>query len=60
VHVNIELDRPTAIHDAIVSSKPGDIVVVAGKGADPYQKVRGIDTPYPTDMVVVHQVIDQL
>jgi UDP-N-acetylmuramoyl-L-alanyl-D-glutamate--2,6-diaminopimelate ligase len=60
VRVTTELDRPKAIHDAILDSNPGDIVVVAGKGADPYQKVRGVDTPYPTDMVIVRQVIDQL
>lgn len=60
VNVKIELDRAQAIHDAILESKPGDIVVVAGKGADPYQKIRGIDTPYPTDMVIIKDIAANL
>ncbi|WP_057771002.1 UDP-N-acetylmuramoyl-L-alanyl-D-glutamate--2,6-diaminopimelate ligase [Lactobacillus selangorensis] len=60
VNVTIELDRATAIKDAILASKPGDVIVVAGKGEDPYQKVKGIDTPYATDPVVVKTVADEL
>lgn len=56
VSVSIELDRSQAIYNAILDSKPKDIVVIAGKGADPYQKIRGIDTPYPTDIVIVKDI----
>ncbi|MCD2255484.1 UDP-N-acetylmuramoyl-L-alanyl-D-glutamate--2,6-diaminopimelate ligase [Lactobacillus sp. CC-MHH1034] len=60
VNVKIILDRKAAIKAAITMSQPGDIVVLAGKGADPYQKVRGVDTPYPTDLVVAKQVVAEL
>lgn len=58
--VTIELDREKAIHDAIALAGPDDVVLVCGKGADPYQKVRGVDTPYPTDMKVVKKVLSEL
>ncbi|MFD1672444.1 UDP-N-acetylmuramoyl-L-alanyl-D-glutamate--2,6-diaminopimelate ligase [Agrilactobacillus yilanensis] len=60
VDVSIVLDRKTAIKQAIMMSQPGDIVVLAGKGADPYQKVRGIDTPYETDLAIAQQIADEL
>lgn len=60
VKTHIVLDRKTAIEEAIRENGPHDVTVIAGKGADPYQKVRGIDTPWPTDMVVVQDVINQL
>ena len=37
-----------------------DIVLICGKGADPYQKIRGVDTPYPTDIKVAEKVINEL
>lgn len=60
VHVQKILDRREAIKTAISESRPEDIVVVAGKGADPYQKVRGVDTPWPKDMNVVQAVAAEL
>ncbi|MCH4171270.1 MAG: UDP-N-acetylmuramoyl-L-alanyl-D-glutamate--2,6-diaminopimelate ligase [Lactobacillus sp.] len=60
VAVSIILDRHEAIKEAILASKPGDVVVLAAKGADAYQKVRGVDTPYETDLVVAKQVAAQL
>lgn len=60
VDTTVEIDRATAIKQAIEESQPGDIVVLAAKGADAYQKVRGVDTPYPTDMVIAKQVAQQL
>lgn len=60
VDVTVELDRAKAIEAAIKESQPGDVVVLAGKGTDPYQKVRGVDTPWPTDMVVAKSVSAQL
>ena len=60
VDVTIELDRKKAIHDAISMSKQGDVVLICGKGEDSYQKVRGVDTPYPSDITVAQQVIDEL
>jgi UDP-N-acetylmuramoyl-L-alanyl-D-glutamate--2,6-diaminopimelate ligase len=60
VQVTIELDRAKAIEAAIMESQPGDIVVLAGKGTDPYQKVRGVDTPWPTDMAVARSIADKI
>lgn len=60
VDVTIELDREKAIADAISMSKKGDIVLICGKGADGYQKVRGVDTLYPSDITVAQQVIAKL
>ncbi|SSA27875.1 UDP-N-acetylmuramoyl-L-alanyl-D-glutamate--2,6-diaminopimelate ligase [Lacticaseibacillus rhamnosus] len=60
VKVHKVLDRKEAITEAIKASGPKDVVVVAGKGADPYQKIRGVNTPWPTDMAVVKEVTQSL
>ena len=60
VQVQIILDRKMAIKTAISQSQPGDLVVLAGKGEDAYQKIRGIDTPYPNDFNVAQQVVRKL
>ncbi|WP_283678306.1 UDP-N-acetylmuramoyl-L-alanyl-D-glutamate--2,6-diaminopimelate ligase [Lentilactobacillus sp. Marseille-Q4993] len=53
VTVNYIEDRETAIKAAIDASHPGDIVLVAGKGRDPYQKIKGVDTHYDGDSKIV-------
>lgn len=60
VKVIFEMDREKAIKAAILNSKPQDISVVLGKGQDPYQKINGVDTPYPTDSKVVHDLLENL
>lgn len=57
VAVTIEVDRQKAIALAIQQSTSRDIVVLAGKGDDAYQKINGVDTPYPTDMVVAKEIV---
>ena len=37
-----------------------DIVVLAGKGEDPYQKIKGVDTPYATDSKIAADYIRQI
>ena len=37
-----------------------DVVLICGKGADAFQKIRGVNTPYPSDIVVAQKVIDEL
>lgn len=59
-NISYEMDRATAIKKAIDGSQNDDIVVLAGKGEDPYQKIKGKDTPYPTDMKIAQDYIDQL
>ncbi|WP_429971026.1 UDP-N-acetylmuramoyl-L-alanyl-D-glutamate--2,6-diaminopimelate ligase [Fructilactobacillus sp. Tb1] len=60
VKVIFEMDREKAIKDAIMNSTPNDISVVIGKGQDPYQKINGVDTPYPTDSKVVRDLLEKL
>ena len=57
VDVHIELDRKMAIKKAIHVGDNNAMIVVAGKGRDPYQKINGVDTPYETDPVVVQNVL---
>ncbi len=45
-------DRARAVREAILTSARGDIVVVAGKGHEPYQEIRGVRYPYSDAQVV--------
>lgn len=58
--VHMIMDRPQAIHYAIDLSRNDDIVVLAGKGEDPYQKIKGVNTPYPTDSKVARDYIHEI
>ncbi|WP_143464051.1 UDP-N-acetylmuramoyl-L-alanyl-D-glutamate--2,6-diaminopimelate ligase [Levilactobacillus enshiensis] len=60
VSVTIIPRREDAIQHAIASATNDDLVVLAGKGEDAYQKINGVDTPYPSDPVVAQEVIDGL
>jgi len=40
------VDRREAIKTACMLAKPGDIVVVAGKGHEKYQEIRGVKTHF--------------
>ena len=42
----VELDRRLAIERAIAEARPGDVVLVAGKGHEPYQIVGGQTLPF--------------
>jgi UDP-N-acetylmuramoyl-L-alanyl-D-glutamate--2,6-diaminopimelate ligase len=42
--VRVEPDRRTAIHMALELARPGDVVLVAGKGHEDYQSVLGVKT----------------
>lgn len=60
VTVSFEMDRKTAIKQAINMSTKNDIVVLAGKGEDNYQKVNGVNTPYETDVTIAKNVVEEL
>ncbi|MBB5018848.1 UDP-N-acetylmuramoyl-L-alanyl-D-glutamate--2,6-diaminopimelate ligase [Chitinivorax tropicus] len=42
----VEVDRAMAIRWAVADAKPGDIVLIAGKGHEDYQDVQGVKTPF--------------
>jgi UDP-N-acetylmuramoyl-L-alanyl-D-glutamate--2,6-diaminopimelate ligase len=43
---SVDLDRATAINAAISGAKPGDVVVIAGKGHEDYQEIAGVRMPF--------------
>jgi UDP-N-acetylmuramoyl-L-alanyl-D-glutamate--2,6-diaminopimelate ligase len=42
----IEVDRRRAIMKAIQMAKPEDLIVIAGKGHEPYQEIHGVKHPF--------------
>ncbi|HVO87966.1 MAG TPA: UDP-N-acetylmuramoyl-L-alanyl-D-glutamate--2,6-diaminopimelate ligase [Casimicrobiaceae bacterium] len=42
----VELDRATAIEDAVRSARPGDVILLAGKGHESYQETLGVRAPF--------------
>ncbi|MGQ0549579.1 MAG: UDP-N-acetylmuramoyl-L-alanyl-D-glutamate--2,6-diaminopimelate ligase [Armatimonadota bacterium] len=52
VRVDIEPDRRRAITAAIAAAAPGDLVLIAGKGHEPYQEVAGKRHPFDDRQVV--------
>ena len=52
------LDRREAIRTAIAGAGPDDIVVIAGKGHEPYQEVAGVRLPF-SDVEEAHHALGQ-
>ena len=44
--VVVQRDRAAAIARAIAEAAPGDVVLVAGKGHEPYQEIAGVKHPF--------------
>jgi UDP-N-acetylmuramoyl-L-alanyl-D-glutamate--2,6-diaminopimelate ligase len=44
--VEIERDRARAIASALKQARTGDVVLIAGKGHEPYQEVAGVKHPF--------------
>jgi UDP-N-acetylmuramoyl-L-alanyl-D-glutamate--2,6-diaminopimelate ligase len=42
----IEMDRRRAIFRAIAEARPGDVVLIAGKGHELYQEIQGVRHPF--------------
>jgi UDP-N-acetylmuramoyl-L-alanyl-D-glutamate--2,6-diaminopimelate ligase len=55
----VERDRAAAIRRAIGEAGPGDIVLVAGKGHEPYQEIHGVKHPFD-DTLVARAVLESL
>jgi len=50
--ITVMRDRARAIHSAILQAVPGDMVVVAGKGHEEHQEVKGVRHPFSDGKVV--------
>ena len=53
------VDRKEAIKEAIQMATKRDIVVLAGKGHEPYQEINGVKYPFD-ERIIVREIIDQL
>ncbi len=56
--VQVEPDRRSAIYQAIELAHSGDMVLIAGKGHEPYQEVRGVRYPFD-DRLVAREALRQ-
>ena len=54
------VDRREAIKTACLLAKPGDVVLIAGKGHEDYQEVKGVRYPFDdrVEVVKVFQMLD--
>ena len=56
---HVELDRATAIHGILRMARPGDVVLIAGKGHEKTQTSRGGTITFD-DVVVARQELKSL
>jgi UDP-N-acetylmuramoyl-L-alanyl-D-glutamate--2,6-diaminopimelate ligase len=40
------IDRREAIKTAVFIAEPGDVILIAGKGHEKYQEIKGVKTPF--------------
>jgi UDP-N-acetylmuramoyl-L-alanyl-D-glutamate--2,6-diaminopimelate ligase len=40
------VDRKEAIKTAVSIAQPGDVILIAGKGHEKYQEIKGVRTPF--------------
>ena len=55
-HAEIIVDRKAAIAKAISLAKPGDVVVVLGKGHESGQEIKGVKFPF-SDQEVLREAL---
>ena len=53
------VNRKEAIKTACALAKPGDIILIAGKGHEKYQEIKGVKYPFD-DKQVVKEIFEQL
>ena len=51
-------DRREAIRYCIKNAQPGDIIVLAGKGHQDYQEIKGVQCPY-NERVIVAEILQE-
>ncbi len=55
----VNADRREAIRQAVGLAKPGDVVLIAGKGHETYQEVNGVKHPFD-DVAVLKETLELL
>lgn len=55
----VVVDRTQAIKEAIQMATKRDIIVLAGKGHEPYQEINGVKYPYD-ERIIVNEIIENL
>jgi UDP-N-acetylmuramoyl-L-alanyl-D-glutamate--2,6-diaminopimelate ligase len=55
----VEVDRRKAIEFALSTAESGDVVLIAGKGHEPYQEINGVKHPF-SDIAVAQEVLARL
>lgn len=58
-NLNIEVDRKTAVQNAILKMKGKEILIIAGKGHEDYQEIKGVKYPY-SDFETVLEVLKEI
>ena len=53
----VRVDRREAIHLAVSTAGPDDLVLVAGKGHEPYQEIHGVKHPFD-DCLVAREALE--
>ena len=54
---HVQRDRASAIAEALCTARAGDVVLIAGKGHEPYQEIAGVKHPFD-DLVVARQALE--
>jgi len=55
----VNVDRREAIRQAVGMAKPGDVLLLAGKGHETYQEVNGVKHPFD-DVAVLKETLELL
>ena len=50
-------DRAQAVETAIRSAQPGDVIILAAKGEEVYQRIRGQYVPYESDIAIARRLL---
>jgi UDP-N-acetylmuramoyl-L-alanyl-D-glutamate--2,6-diaminopimelate ligase len=51
-------DRKEAIRTAAMLAAPGDVILIAGKGHETYQEIKGVKHPFD-DKAIVRSIFNQ-
>ena len=55
----VVVDRVEAIEHAIKMANPKDIIILAGKGHEPYQEINGVKHPFD-ERIIVRDIIEKM